>query len=134
MHYPVFLAGTLLDPVTAAIVGLISPVLSMALMGMPTPPQAFRMMGELAAYGLVVSLVLSLAGGFRYSTCLLALIIAMILGRLVHAALGMLLFGFRGWEFLSALYLPGIPGMIAQLVLIPPLTIRVRRALHLSKV
>jgi hypothetical protein len=77
--------------------------------------------------------VLSLAGGFRYSTCLVALVAAMILGRLVHATLGMLLFGFRGWEFLLALYLPGIPGMIAQLVFIPSLAIRVRRALRMSK-
>lgn len=133
MHYPIFLAGTLLDPVAAAVVGLISPALSMALTGMPTPTQAFRMMGELATYGFVVSLVLSLAGGFRYSTCLVALVAGMILGRLVHVVLGMLLFGFRGWEFLLAFYLPGVPGMIAQLVFIPPLAIRVRGALRMSK-
>ena len=132
MHYPIFLAGTLLDPVGAAIVGLLSPALSMGLTGMPTPDQTFRMMGELATYGFVVSLVLRLLGGFRYGTCLLALILAMILGRVVHASLAMLLYGFQGWKFYLALYLPGIPGMVIQLILIPPLAIRVRRALKYS--
>jgi hypothetical protein len=54
MHYPIFLAGTLLDPVAAAVVGLISPALSMALTGMPTPAQAFRMMGELSITEFVI--------------------------------------------------------------------------------
>lgn len=132
MHYPVFLAGTLLDPVGAAVVGLLSPALSMGLTGMPTPDQTFRMMGELATYGFVVSLVLRLAGGFRYGTCFLALVTAMILGRVVHASLAMFLYGFQGWKFYLAMYLPGIPGMAVQLILIPPLAIRVRRALKLT--
>ena len=131
IHYPVFLAGMLLDPIGAAIVGILSPALSMGLTGMPTPDQTLRMMGELAAYGLVVSLTLRLLGGFRYWTCLVALIIAMILGRIVHASLAMWLFGFHGWKIYAAMYLPGIPGMIAQLILIPPIAIRVRRALNL---
>jgi niacin transporter len=44
MHYPVFLAGTLLDPFGAAVVGLLSPALSTGLTGMPTPEQTLRMM------------------------------------------------------------------------------------------
>jgi len=132
MHYPVFLAGTLLDPLGAAVVGLLSPALSMGLTGMPTPEQTLRMMGELATYGVVVSCVLRLFGGFRWGTCLLALVIAMILGRAVHAALTMLLLGFQGWKWYLALYVPGIPGMVAQLVLIPPLAMRIRKALRLQ--
>jgi uncharacterized membrane protein len=131
MHYPVFLAGTLLDPFGAAVVGLLTPALSMGLTGMPTPDQTFRMMGELATYGLVVSLVLRLSGGFRYTTCLLALAVAMILGRAVHAVLAMLLLGFQGWKLYLAFYLPGVPGMAAQFLLVPPLAMRVRRALKL---
>jgi hypothetical protein len=131
MHYPVFLAGTLLDPLGAATVGVLSPLLSTGLTGIPTPEQSLRMAAELATYGLVVSLILRLFGGFRYSTCLLALIIAMILGRAVHAALTMLLLGFQGWRFYLAIYLPGVPGMVAQLIVIPPLALRIRKALKL---
>ena len=61
----------------------------------------------------------------------MALIVAMILGRIVHASLAMWLFGFHGWKIYAAMYLPGIPGMIAQLILIPPIAMRVRRALNL---
>lgn len=132
MHYPVFLAGTLLSPLGAAIVGILSPALSMGLTGMPTPDQTFRMMGELAAYGFIVSLVLRLLGGFRYGSCLVALAIAMILGRIVHASLAMWLFHFQGWKIYAAMYVPGVPGMIAQFILIPPLAMRVRKALNLS--
>jgi hypothetical protein len=131
MHYPVFLAGTLLDPVGAATVGVLSPLLSTGLTGIPTPEQSLRMMFELATYGFVVSLILRLFGGFRYGTCLLALIVAMILGRAVHAAVTMLLLGFQGWRLYLAMYLPGVPGMVAQLIVIPPLALRVRRALKL---
>ena len=132
IHYPVFLAGTLLNAPSAAVVGILSPAISMGLTGMPTPDQTFRMMGELATYGFVVSLVLKLLGGFRYWTCIVALAIAMILGRVVHVSLAMLLLGFQGWKFYMAMYLPGIPGMIAQFIIIPPLAMRVRKALNLS--
>jgi hypothetical protein len=59
------------------------------------------------------------------------LLVAMILGRAVHAALTMLLLGFQGWRFYLAIYLPGVPGMVALLIVIPPLALRIRKALKL---
>ena len=56
MHIPVLIAGFFLPPFYAAFVGLLTPVLSSLLTGMPVLyPILPIMMGELMVYGLIVS-------------------------------------------------------------------------------
>jgi hypothetical protein len=59
MHLPILVAGFLLGPGTAAAVGLLTPLLSAVLTGMPplSPPIAPLMSVELAAKAVVASLL-----------------------------------------------------------------------------
>ncbi len=92
MHIPAFLAGLLLGPVSGLIVGLGSPVLSGLLTGRPTVFYMIPMLFELGTYGLVAGLLrpwfarlMQPAGtrGIGYAPTLLALIGAMVVGRVV---------------------------------------------------
>ena len=141
MHYPIFLAGILLSPLHAALVGIITPALSMGLMGMPTSSQVMRMMPELAVYGAATSFMLRLFPVWpglrkqvgRIAASALAILVAMIAGRLTYALASLLMTGLQGFGFYaSVLIIPAIPGIIAQLILIPPLAYKLQNIVHKS--
>ena len=123
MHLPILLSGFFLSPLTAFIVGLLAPFLNTLVTGMPALfPMAAIMSVELAVYGFVTALI----SGSKRRLPFIALIAAMILGRL--AAGGMvyilaLLFGVKinPVIYLQGAVLTGIPGIAIQLVLIPVL-------------
>ena len=128
MHIPVLLAGFIAGPFSAILVGLMAPVVSFFLTGMP-PAYAVPLMSlELPLYGL--------AAGLSYTTLrlniYLALVIAMIVGRLGFA-LGLLILGLfielpYGLEtYFKAAVVTGLPGIIVQLVLIPPIVAALNR-------
>ncbi len=139
MHFPVLLAGTVLRPWQAAIVGIFAPALSMGISGMPTPDQAMRMMPELATYGFATSMMLRLVPvlpvGARETRRLaaigLALIIAMILGRLAYIAVAGMQTVFQPLAYYyQILIVPAIAGLIVQLLLIPPIAVKLHKALN----
>lgn len=119
MHIPVFLAGIFVGPLGGLIVGLVCPILSFFLTGMP-PPYAVPLMSmELPIYGLSIGILI------RFIRLpILSLLISMILGRLAFG-LGLFVLG----QFLSLPYGPeafikvsviaGLPGIALQLILIP---------------
>jgi niacin transporter len=138
MHFPVLVAGVLLSPITAALVGLLTPAISMGLTGFPTSAQVMRMMPELAAYAAVTSVMLKLlplwpglserAG--RLMAIGFAVLIAMVVGRLVYVAFYLLTVGPESMRFFaSVLVSPAVPGIIAQLILVPLLSDRLQRSL-----
>jgi len=119
MHIPVFLAGIFVGPVSGLIVGLVCPVMSFLLTGMP-PPYAVPLMSlELPVYGVSIGILIRV---IKFP--ILSLLLAMILGRLAFA-FGLFVFGL----FLSLPYGPealikvsvitGLPGIAIQLILIP---------------
>lgn len=128
MHYAVLLAGILLNPIHALLVGIFTPALSMGLTGMPTPEQTLRMIPELAMYGLTVSLVLRVFPRFRFAServsrmaaIMVALVAAMLAGRLVYVLMHSLQSGFESTAYyVSVLVSPAVAGMIMQLLLVP---------------
>ncbi|MDN5276255.1 MAG: hypothetical protein PWR01_220 [Clostridiales bacterium] len=134
MHIPVLLSGFVVGPVNALAVGIITPLLSSLLTGMPpmTPvPTAIMMAFELGAYGLLAGLFYQ---RFRWHE-LLCLIGAMLGGRIV---LGLVVAGFvyvLGFKNLGnpAIYVwggivTGLPGMIIQLILIPGLIMLLKKS------
>ena len=138
MHFPVLIAGVLLSPITAALVGLLTPAISMGLTGYPTSAQVMRMMPELAAYAAVTSVMLRLlplwpglserAG--RIAAIAVAVLVAMIAGRLVYVAFYVLTAGPESLRFFTAVLIsPAVPGIIAQLVIVPPLADRLHRSM-----
>ncbi len=123
MHIPVLLAGFFTGPTTGAIVGFITPLLSALLTGMPPlmPPTAQAMMAELAVYGLL--------SGVLYKklrqNVLVALVGAMIGGRLVYGVLAAYLLPLFGLNKVPVLYplttgiVGSLPGVVLQLVFVP---------------
>lgn len=119
MHIPVFLAGIFIGPVSGLIVGLICPVMSFLLTGMP-PPYAVPLMSlELPVYGVAIGILIRL---IKFPV--LSLLLAMVLGRLAFA-LGLFVFGlflslpYGPKEFIKISVITGFPGIVIQLILIP---------------
>ena len=132
MHIPVFLCGLICGWQYGLAVGFIVPLLRMVLFGMPPLLTAVAMAFELAAYGGIA--------GFLYNhsrwQCVVALyrslLVAMVGGRIVWAAVRVVMTGVAGepftWQiFLSGALLNAIPGIILQLVFIPALMVALDR-------
>ncbi len=120
MHIPVFLIGLLCGPLYGAIGGIMIPVMSSLLTGMPTAfPMLPIMAGELFTYGVISGI---LYRRFKFSIYP-SLLLAMLGGRVVYGLIFAAMF-FVNSDKLKALSVPGallqgLPGIIVQLVLIP---------------
>ena len=130
MHIPVLLAGLLLPVPYALGVGILSPVLSSLLTGMPPMlPMLPIMVAELAVYAISASLLYRKAKWNLY----LALIGAMVLGRIAAGIMVSLLLYVFGVNvapplvYLAGAVTAGIPGIVIQIVLIPPIVFAVKK-------
>jgi len=133
MHIPVFLAGLLLGSKEGLLIGTLTPILSSLLTGMPPmmPPIAQLMFFELGTYGYISGKIRSMGINIYGS-----IIAAMIAGRAIA--------GIAGWGLLPLFGLPrfplflpfttslvsGIPGLMLQLLVLPPLVVALERASH----
>lgn len=132
MHIPVLLCGIACGPVWGLACGIVGPVLSSFITGMPGWAYLPPMLLELAAYGLVGGLGMGLVHtGRLYADIYISLGSAMLLGR-VAAGLFMGLIFSRG-EFSLAIwaasyFLGSAPGIIAHLILVPVLYIALGKA------
>ena len=132
MHIPVLLAGFLCGPWWALAVGLVAPLLRHTLFLMPPLMTAIAMSFELAAYGLV-SGVLWHKVKHTVPMMYASLVTAMVAGRLVWGAVRFVLAGLTGSSFpfsafLSGALLTAVPGIIAQLILIPLILTALQKA------
>lgn len=129
MHIPVFLTALILGPFYGTLVGFTTPLFSTLIFAMPplTPPITILMAFELAAFGFF--------GGYFYSSknrnIYLSLFSAMILGRFVYGLALIIvgpLFAFNPpfIPFIQGVFVTGIPGMVIQLVVIPPLIQKIK--------
>lgn len=128
MHIPVFLIGLLCGPWFGAAGGILIPLLSSLLTGMPPLfPMLPIMSGELFTYGLVSGLLYQKAKLPIY----VSLPAAMVSGRLVYGLIfqGLLLANNGGLKALSVMgaLIAGIPGIIIQLILLPAIVYGVNR-------
>lgn len=130
MHIPVLVGGFILSPVYAMFVGMLTPVLSSFLTGMPPAfPILPIMIFELGLYGLSISIL-------KRKTSLnmfYILIVGMLVGRIGAGTVVVLLAGGFGLKMKPIIYLQGavangLPGIVLQLIFIPPLMKAVERA------
>ncbi len=136
MHLPVLLCGLVCGPAWGLAVGAVLPLLRSFLFGMPPlMPTAAAMAFELAAYGFFSGL---LRGKLPKTLPMLfvSLIGAMLLGRVVWGAASLVLYGFAAksftWQiFVTSGFVNAIPGIILQLVVIPPVVTALEKA-HLA--
>lgn len=137
MHIPVLLCGFFCGPLYAGAVGVIAPILRFALFGMPQLfPTGAAMCFELMTYGAVAS-VLYRRLPRKNSSIYMALIAAMLCGRVVWGAAMVVLTGLAGSSFTWAAFMAGaftnaIPGIIVHIVLIPVIVMALKKALARS--
>ena len=133
MHFPILLCGFVLGGPWGLAVGFIAPLVRSVLFGMPPMfPIAIAMAFELAAYGLV-SGVLWHKVKHTVPMMYASLVTAMVAGRLVWGAVRFVLAGLTGSSFpfnafFSGALLTAVPGIVAQLVLIPLILIALQKA------
>ena len=133
MHIPVLLCGFLCGPVWGLAVGAIAPILRSLLFGMPPLfPTATAMAFELAAYGLLAGLFYKLLPK-KTPYLYVALILTMLGGRLVWGLAMTVLMSVAGKGFTLAAFWAGAfanawPGIVLQLVLIPPVVAALKKA------
>jgi len=132
MHIPVLLCGFLCGAPWGLAVGLIAPIMRSLLTGgfPPMFPTAVAMAFELAAYGFVSGFVYRRMPKKLFHTYT-ALVCAMVCGRVVWGLVMTLLLmngnGFTFAAFLAGAFTNAIPGIILQLLVIPPAVLALRK-------
>lgn len=135
MHFPVILAGLILGAKYGFAVGILTPLVTSLIFSRPPIfPTGLSMALELCVYGFVSGLINS---RFKFSNNLylnlyLYVIAAMVLGRVVAIITNFLLYltGVSDNAFLpylSILFITALPGIILQILMIPPLYLRVKK-------
>lgn len=128
MHIPVILCGFLVGRRYGLLCGMIVPLLSSVLTGMPPLfPVALTMSIELGAYGYVTGLLA------KKTNVYVALMGAQLTGRVVGAITSFVLLGIVGKPFALSAYMTGafvtaLPGILLQLILIPVAIMLMRKA------
>ena len=126
MHLSILVVGLIAGPYAGAITGLVSPVISFALTGMPTIVMLPFMVVELFGYGLSAGLLKNV----KCATTI-KVIIAQVAGRVIRAIAILLAFYAFGYAKVGVatiwLSIPkGLLGILLQLVLIPLFVYRVK--------
>lgn len=137
MHLPVILCGFICGPVWGLVVGAALPIFRSLTLTMPQLfPTAICMAFELAAYGAISGILhgrLPKKKGYIY----VSLIASMLIGRLVWGLSMFALTGIAGTDFSFSAFIAGaftgsVPGIIAQIVLIPPIVIIIEKVQNRS--
>ncbi|MFR3920691.1 MAG: ECF transporter S component [Dysosmobacter welbionis] len=112
--------------------GFVAPLMRMALFGMPPLVAAVAMAFELAAYGGIAGFLYNRSRWQCVVALYRALLAAMVGGRIVWAAVRVVMTGVASvpftWQiFLTEALVNAIPGIILQLVFIPVLMVALDR-------
>lgn len=137
MHLPVLLCGLVCGAPFGLVCGILGPLVSSLLTGMPVFGYMPVMMIELGLYGLISGLVMQfLRSGKLVVDLYAALVIAMLGGRVITGILRALIFagGSYSWSaWATGYFVSCLPGIIIQLILIPIIYVALERA-HLLPV
>ena len=124
MHIPVLLCGVAC--------GILAPLLSSLLTGMPPAAYLPSMLCELAAYGLVSGLMSQFIRlRSRTASVYVQLVSAMLAGRVVYGVVNALIFRAGSYSFqifFTAAFVTALPGIILQLLVIPPILVLLQKA------
>lgn len=139
MHIPALLCGFVCGWPWGLAVGFIAPLLRSVLFGMPTMfPGAVSMAFEMAVYGAVSGIMYTWLPRFR-GRLYVVLVSAMVCGRIVWGLVRYFLAGLVQSSFSMEMFIAGavttsLPGIILQLVIIPPLVaVMIRAGLSLNE-
>ena len=131
MHIPVLLCGLICGWPYGGVCGLIGPLLSSLLTGMPPAAMLPSMMVECCVYGLVSGLLMRyVRTKYAVADLYISLISAMALGRIVAGFAKALIFtpGTPAFAWVTTSLVSGIPGIVLQLVLMPLVILALTKA------
>ena len=138
MHIPVLLCGFFCGWHWGLLVGFTAPLMRAVTLGMPPLfPVATAMAFELAAYGAVCGAMHRLLPRKKpYTYC--SLLLAMVAGRLVWGCAMFVCMGLKGGSFGFSAFLAGavtnaVPGIILQILLVPPMVMLLERYVKREK-
>ena len=131
MHIPVLICGMICGWPYGFICGLMGPLLSSALTGMPPVAILPAMMLECGTYGLVSGIMLKLVHTRRtYGDLYIALVTAMLAGRVMSGIAKALIFmpGLSMTAWITASFVTALPGILIQLVFLPSVVMTLMKA------
>ena len=134
MHIPVLMCGLICGSGYGALCGIIGPVLSHLLGGMPPLPMLVRMVPELCVYGLVGGITMKyIRTGRAAADVYISLVITMIAGRIVGGIATAIFYTVTSGVYSIALwatsyFVEGLPGIVAHLILVPVLVLTLQKA------
>ena len=136
MHIPVLLCGLICSWPYGLICGLLGPLLSSLITGMPPAAMLPAMMIECAAYGGIAGAMLCFVRTKNlYIDLYICQITAMILGRVVAglAKAWILAPGTPPFAWVTTSLVMGIPGIVIQLIVLPIIVFGLMRAKVIPK-
>lgn len=132
MHLPVLLCGLACGWSYGLGCGILAPLLSSLLTGMPPAAYLPSMLCELAAYGLVSGLMSRFVRPKNRTLGIyLQLVSAMLVGRVVYGLMNALIFKAGAYSFqifFTAAFVTALPGIVIQLIIIPPILLLLERS------
>jgi thiamine transporter ThiT len=131
MHIPVLLCGLVCGWPYGLVTGLMGPMLSSIITGMPPAAMLPSMMVECGVYGLVTGLMMKyIRTGKLLPDLYISMLTAMALGRVVSGLAKALIFtpGTAPFAWVTTSLVAGIPGIVIQLVLMPLVIFALTRA------
>ncbi len=131
MHIPVLICGMICGWPYGLICGLMGPLVSSALTGMPPIAYLPAMMVECGVYGLVSGLMLKFVHTRNtYADLYIALVAAMLAGRVISGIAKALIFtpGMAMSAWVTASFVTALPGIVIQLVLLPTVVFTLMKA------
>lgn len=131
MHIPVLLCGLVCGWPYGGVCGLIGPLLSSLITGMPPAAMLPSMMVECCVYGFTSGLLMKyVRTGKTVADLYISLVSAMIAGRIVAGFAKAWIFtpGVSPFAWVTTSLVTGIPGIVIQLVLMPLVVTALTRA------
>ena len=136
MHIPVLLCGLVCGWPNGLLCGLVGPLLSSVITGMPPAAMLPSMMVECGVYGIVTGLGMKhIRTGKPVADLYVSMIAAMVLGRVVAGFAKAWIFtpGISPFAWVTTSLVSGIPGIVIQLVLMPLVVTALTRARLIPK-
>jgi len=132
MHIPVLLCGLICGWPYGLACGVLAPILSSLITGMPPMAYVPSMVCELAVYGLASGLIFQhVKTGKKIVDIYIALVSTMLLGRITFGVLNALIFKAGEYSlaiWTTAAFVTALPGIIIQLIIIPVLIVTLQKA------
>lgn len=134
MHIPALLCGLVCGGGYGLICGILGPVVSHLLSGMPPFMMLMRMMPELAVYGLAGGLAMKyIRTGRATADVYISLVIAMVAGRIAGGIATAIVYTVTSGVYSVALwatsyFVESVPAMAAHLALVPVLVFALQKA------